>query len=135
MARTEGYLVDVAAANPSFRGKTITYLDVFGADIYARGRASTVIRLMTDLGFDGERSRTMFDRAVTDGLSRRRFLRGAGAGGLVVCSTGLLAGCAGDENLAARETAGTAQASGGAEPRFAAQVDAGLEHMRLIPVG
>lgn len=48
----DDYIVDLAASNPSFPGKTITYLDVFGAEIYAGGRESTVLDTMVGLGFE-----------------------------------------------------------------------------------
>ncbi len=48
---TEDYLAGVAALNPAFRGRTITYLDVFGDQIFAGGRDATVVATMGDLGF------------------------------------------------------------------------------------
>lgn len=48
----DDYIAGLAASNPSFHGKTITYLDVFGAEIYAGGRESTVLDTMLGLGFE-----------------------------------------------------------------------------------
>lgn len=47
---TEGYLTGVAAANPAFAGRTFTYLDLFGAEVYAGGRDSTVVETVGELG-------------------------------------------------------------------------------------
>lgn len=47
---TEGYLAGVAAANPAFAGRTVTYLDLFGAEVYVGGNDSTVVQTLGELG-------------------------------------------------------------------------------------
>lgn len=51
VARTEAHLADVAAAHPAFAGRTVTYIDAFGAEAYIGGRDATAVRLMGELGF------------------------------------------------------------------------------------
>ncbi|MET0189565.1 MAG: ABC transporter substrate-binding protein [Pseudonocardia sediminis] len=48
---TEGYLRRVAAENPGFTGKTLTYLDVAGGEVFVGGRETTVVTTMRELGF------------------------------------------------------------------------------------
>lgn len=48
---TRGYLAGVARTNPSFRGATVTYLDISGSSAFFGGETSTVISLMRELGF------------------------------------------------------------------------------------
>ena len=48
---TESYLSGVAAENPAFAGRTLTYLDVVGNEVYLGGKATTVVRTMRELGF------------------------------------------------------------------------------------
>lgn len=51
VADTEAYLREVAAANPGFAGRTLTYLDVAGGEAYVGGRETTVVTTMRELGF------------------------------------------------------------------------------------
>lgn len=48
---TDGYLAGLAQANPQFKDRTLTYLDVYNSELYAGGRDSTVVATMTQLGF------------------------------------------------------------------------------------
>ncbi|WP_158228262.1 iron-siderophore ABC transporter substrate-binding protein [Pseudonocardia sp. MH-G8] len=52
VARTERYVTDVAAAHPGFAGRTLTYIDAYGAEAYAGGRDATAVQLMGELGFE-----------------------------------------------------------------------------------
>lgn len=49
--RTEAYLADVRAAHPAFEGRTVTYIDAYGAEAFAGGRDATAVRMMGELGF------------------------------------------------------------------------------------
>ncbi len=51
VARTEGYLNGVATANPTFAGRTLTYLDLSAGRIDVGGRNSTTLTTMRALGF------------------------------------------------------------------------------------
>jgi iron complex transport system substrate-binding protein len=48
--RTEAYLADVRAA-PGFEGRTVTYIDAYGAEAFVGGRDATAVRMMGELGF------------------------------------------------------------------------------------
>jgi iron complex transport system substrate-binding protein len=48
---TEAYLDRVAAENPAFAGRTATYLDVVGGEVYVGGKEATVVTTMRQLGF------------------------------------------------------------------------------------
>ncbi|GAA3248527.1 iron-siderophore ABC transporter substrate-binding protein [Pseudonocardia petroleophila] len=51
VAATEDHLREVAAENPSFAGRTLTYLDVLAGEAYVGGREATVVTTMRELGF------------------------------------------------------------------------------------
>ncbi|MCF7549591.1 iron-siderophore ABC transporter substrate-binding protein [Pseudonocardia sp. WMMC193] len=51
VADTETYLNGVASANPTFRGKTATYLDVMAGEVYVGGNQATVVTTLKELGF------------------------------------------------------------------------------------
>ena len=51
VARTEAYLADVRTAHPGFAGRTVTYIDAFGAEAFAGGRDATAVQMMGELGF------------------------------------------------------------------------------------
>ncbi|MCF7549499.1 iron-siderophore ABC transporter substrate-binding protein [Pseudonocardia sp. WMMC193] len=51
IADTESYLNGVASANPTFRGKTATYLDVMAGEVYVGGNQATVVTTLKELGF------------------------------------------------------------------------------------
>ncbi|GEL22882.1 ABC transporter substrate-binding protein [Pseudonocardia sulfidoxydans NBRC 16205] len=48
---TEAYLRRTATDNPSFAGKTVTYLDVVSGETYVGGKEATVVTTMHELGF------------------------------------------------------------------------------------
>jgi iron complex transport system substrate-binding protein len=52
VAQTERYLAGVADAHPAFAGRTLTYIDAYGAEAYAGGRDATAVQLMGELGFE-----------------------------------------------------------------------------------
>lgn len=52
VAQTEDYLDGVAAEHPGFAGRTLTYIDAYGAEAYAGGRDATAVALMGELGFE-----------------------------------------------------------------------------------
>jgi iron complex transport system substrate-binding protein len=49
--RTEAYLADVRAAHPGFEGRTVTYIDAYGAEAFVGGRDATAVQMMGELGF------------------------------------------------------------------------------------
>jgi len=51
VADTETYLEGVAADNPTFAGKTATYLDVMAGEVYVGGKEATVVTTLRELGF------------------------------------------------------------------------------------
>jgi iron complex transport system substrate-binding protein len=52
VADVEAYLSDLAAQNPGFAGRTVTYLDVLQGAAYAGGRDATAITTMGELGLE-----------------------------------------------------------------------------------
>lgn len=51
VADTEEYLRRIRTDNPSFDGRTLTYMDVMGGENYVGGSATTVVALMREMGF------------------------------------------------------------------------------------
>jgi iron complex transport system substrate-binding protein len=51
VADTEAYLARQVTENPAFSGRTATYLDVVGGEVYVGGKEATVVTTMKDMGF------------------------------------------------------------------------------------
>lgn len=49
--KTNAYLAGVKSANPSFAGKTLSYLDLYTTQVYVGGRSATTTATMDALGF------------------------------------------------------------------------------------